>query len=217
VVASGDVGALIADITTANSDNQVDIINLTNNGSYTFTQANNTTNGPNALPVILSHNLTIFGNGSVLDAPPGPSFGRFFTVASKATLYLEGMTLRNGLAQGQPSSPPNGQFDQGGAILNAGGNVTLDKVNIASCSAAWTNGHGGRTAATTGHGQSGTPIDVVPGPAQGGGIYSVGGVAEPDPVRHLRRCHRSQRANQQARGRCGDGLAGGPRAGRRDL
>jgi hypothetical protein len=36
----------------ANSDGQVDLINLAQGGNYAFAQADNTTNGPNALPVI---------------------------------------------------------------------------------------------------------------------------------------------------------------------
>jgi hypothetical protein len=145
-IANGDVQGLINAINTANSDGQADVINLAQGGTYAFAQANNNTNGPNALPVILSQNLSIFGNGSVLDAPTSPAFARFFSVAAGATLSLDSVSLSYGQAQGQPSSPPNGQYDQGGAIYNAGGNVNLHGVNIAHCAAQWTNGHGGYTA-----------------------------------------------------------------------
>jgi hypothetical protein len=61
-IANGDVQGPINAVNTANSDNQIDIIDLAQNGSYAFTQADNSTYGPNALPVVRSHNLSIEGN-----------------------------------------------------------------------------------------------------------------------------------------------------------
>src|SRR6476620_7878385 len=57
-IANGNVVGLIAAITTANTNNQADTINLATGGVYTLTAVNNVTigNGTNGLPVITSDN-----------------------------------------------------------------------------------------------------------------------------------------------------------------
>ena len=81
-VRASDVTTLIADINTANSNGQTNIINLTAS-TYDFTAANNNTFGANALPVI-NGNIIINGNGAILQRDP--SLGqnspfRFFYVS----------------------------------------------------------------------------------------------------------------------------------------
>src|SRR5262249_11873878 len=61
-VGAGDVAGLIADINTANSNGQNNIINLTAS-TYDLTAVNNFWYGPDGLPAI-SSNLTINGNGA---------------------------------------------------------------------------------------------------------------------------------------------------------
>jgi len=47
------LAGLIAAINTANTNGESDVINLAANGTYTFSVADNATNGGNALPVLL--------------------------------------------------------------------------------------------------------------------------------------------------------------------
>jgi hypothetical protein len=144
-VGAGDTATLIADINTANSNGQSNTINLTAS-TYDFTSANNNTFGPNALPVITG-NITINGNGAVLERDP--SLGqstpfRFFYVsgnqvasplgsqstgAATGTLTLENLTLEDGLAQGGSSGTGGGGLGAGGAIFNMG-NLTLNGVTL---------------------------------------------------------------------------------------
>src|ERR1043166_8607989 len=55
-IANGDVAGLIAAINAANSNNADDTINLAAGGTYTLLVVDNSTNGENALPPIVSHN-----------------------------------------------------------------------------------------------------------------------------------------------------------------
>src|SRR5579859_400993 len=80
--------ALIADIASANTNGaSANTINLTGTGPYVLTAVNNTTDGPNGLPVIhstVASTLTINGNGNGLERNlGGPNF-RFFDIAPGA-------------------------------------------------------------------------------------------------------------------------------------
>jgi hypothetical protein len=190
-VADGDVATLIAAIKLANTNPTIDTIQLAPGGGYHFTQTDNSTNGNNALPPILSSNLTIDGFGSTLNAKG--SDARFFEVGAGAHLVLQNLTLQGGVQLGPHP------LEAGGAIYNAGGTVELDHVMIASCSAAWTNGMGARTAT----GAGGYSAVAQPGGrAQGGGIYSSGGSLT------LTHCHLSDRATA-GNGGLGDGNSNG--------
>ena len=63
-------------------------------------------------------NVTIHGNGAVLDAAQQ---GQFFNVNSGATLALDHLTLRNGFVRG----------NEGGAIYNLG-DLTVKNANFIS-------------------------------------------------------------------------------------
>src|SRR5438552_1707656 len=72
-IADGDVAGLKAAINTANGNNDDDTINLAAGGAYTLTAVDNSTKGPNGLPVIgadnaggAAHKLTINGNGATI-------------------------------------------------------------------------------------------------------------------------------------------------------
>ena len=198
-VGAGDVTTLIADIKTANSNNQTNTINLTA-GTYDFTSAANDTFGANALPVITG-SIIINGNGAVLERDP--SLGqntpfRFFYVsggqaanpsststptnAATGNLMLDNLTLEGGLAQGGSSDTGGGGLGAGGAILNMGNlylnGVTLEQ-NVAeggsSNSGTSTSGGGlGDSNATTA-GNFGTGGAVSATASGTGGAGGVGG------------------------------------------
>ena len=92
---------LIAAMNAANQTAEADTIALVAGTTYTLTEVNNTTNGPTGLPTIVAtEDLTIFGNGGVIErstASGTPAF-RLFDVAAGASLRLENLTLQGGLA-----------------------------------------------------------------------------------------------------------------------
>src|ERR1700676_341729 len=95
--------ALIADIASANTNGAAaNTINLTGTGPYFLTSVNNTTNGPNGLPVIRStvaSTLTINGNGNIIELGTGSPM-RFFDIApgSGGSLVLKDIELQGGSA-----------------------------------------------------------------------------------------------------------------------
>ena len=97
VVESCAASDLIAAITTANANATNDIILLNSGCTYTLTEVNNATDGPNGLPSIAS-SMVILGNGAVIersDAPDTPPF-RVFHIAANGALALKQVTVRNG-------------------------------------------------------------------------------------------------------------------------
>ena len=110
-------------ITAANTDTAtggcpagsgVDTIELPVDAAISLTEPDNDSDGPNGLPSVTSE-ITIIGNGTALqrdEAGGTPDF-RIFHVAADGDLLLNGLTVRNGSAQGEfPAS--------GGGILNRG-------------------------------------------------------------------------------------------------
>ncbi|MGH7225142.1 MAG: hypothetical protein ACRELF_18125, partial [Gemmataceae bacterium] len=146
-VAAGDTAGLISAINQANTDSAngiADTIQLTDS-TYTI----NGTNG--ALPVITATNLTIDGQGATLN---GSFSGRLFYLGSGAGVTLESLTLTDGQVSGTNA--------QGGAIYDAGNNLTMQsvtvKTNIAFATGVTANGAGNN--------------------AQGGGLYVSGGTVD---------------------------------------
>lgn len=86
------VSELISDITAANG-NPGSTIHLVAGGTYTLTTVNNTTSGPNGLPVITS-NTTIEGNGATIERMDNAQGFRLFHVTGAAT--IKNATLKNG-------------------------------------------------------------------------------------------------------------------------
>jgi predicted outer membrane repeat protein len=114
-VANGDVAALKTAISTSNTNNQDDTIELAAGGTYTLTARDSFLNGlPQIAPDGTNHKLTIHGNGATIQRVPAINDTahqfRFFEVNSGATLTLSGLTLTNG-------NPGN---SHGGAIYNNG-------------------------------------------------------------------------------------------------
>lgn len=173
-VGAGDTPGLIAAINQASNG---DTITLTNS-TYTVTQ-NNTTNGANALPVITATGLTINGYGATIS---GNFAARLFNLGSGAGVTLENLTLKGGTAFGANA--------QGGAIYDAGNNLTLKTVTITN------NGASASGQTANGAGNS----------AQGGGIYVSGGTV------HLSNCiitNNSVAAAPGAAGAAGGNAQGG--------
>lgn len=99
----GDTAGLIAAVTTSNTNNEADVINLAVGATYTFAQPANTAQGPFALPAIVfdtadTNTLTINGNGSTFNRTGVEEF-RFILVSGssgKTTLDVNGVTFNNG-------------------------------------------------------------------------------------------------------------------------
>ncbi len=123
VCAAGDTACLIQSINDANMNGQLQNTIRLAAGTYTLTDIDNQTDGPNGLPSITSR-LTIrvlgLGVACLERASTAPSF-RLLHVASSGDLTLRGITLSNGIASGSARYYPGG----GGGLLNNGGVVTI--------------------------------------------------------------------------------------------
>jgi hypothetical protein len=128
-----NVAGLISAINTANSNGEPDTINLTPNGTYTLTAADNTTsNGANGLPAIrhessnIVSDLVINGNGATLQrstAISTPAFG-LFEITARVT--IANLTMQHGRSGGG-----TGLIQGGGAIRIA---ATLNtRLTLTGC------------------------------------------------------------------------------------
>ncbi len=101
---AGDVACLIDAITQANTNGEANTITL-ETGTYTLTAVDNTTDGPNGLPVITS-TLTITGQGAettLIERDASAPLFRLLAVAATGTLRLHRLTLRGGQVTRLPS------------------------------------------------------------------------------------------------------------------
>lgn len=119
-----DVNALIAAIKTANINAGADTLDLATSCTYTLTAADNTdaTLGPNGLPVITS-DITLNGNGSMIARDSAAPAFRFFEVKSGAILTLNQLTLTGGMTpdgENGDKGNPGGDGKSGAAIYNDG-------------------------------------------------------------------------------------------------
>jgi hypothetical protein len=131
-----DVASLITAINTSNSNGEDDTIELATNGTYTLTAVDNTTNGPNGLPVILSdtgHKLVIHGNGATLGRSTvvGTPRFRIFQIAAGADVTISGLTITNGNANLNTDG-----VSLGGGIFNNGGTLTITNSTLSGNSAS---------------------------------------------------------------------------------
>jgi uncharacterized repeat protein (TIGR01451 family) len=131
---------LVAAVDTANANAGPDTITLTAGCTYLFTAVNNSWYGPNALPAI-SSDITIEGNGAVLERSSSAGRLRFFYVGADpadpdtlgyvspgaGSLTLHNLTLRGGLQKGGDSAYGGGGMGAGGAVFSQG-TLTLDAV-----------------------------------------------------------------------------------------
>ncbi len=186
-ISSGDTQGLIDAINAANDEicfPGMDTIQLigVEGSSFTFTSADNNTNGPNALPVITS-TITISGPGNLYNPD---YFFRYFYISPTGNLTLQSVSLDFGSLSG----------DNGGAIYNAGvlamtngsisnsyaqdgagiyntGTMTLTDVTIEGSGASG-NGGGIYNSGTASVNQSAIYGNNA---ASGGGVYVAGGSA----------------------------------------
>src|SRR5262245_4981644 len=196
--------ALIADINAANKaggSNTIILSSAPGGGHYVLMAVNNTQDGANGLPVIsgggrkvAADNLTIVGNGNIIERGSGAPAFRLFDVASGGSLTLEDVTLANGLAYGAGSAA------QGGAVRNQG-TVVLSNVTVYSNEALGQSfqSNNGKKGSSSGNAAGGgiwssgaltvenqsvfqfnRVIGVGTGIGYGGGIAIVGGTANID-------------------------------------
>jgi hypothetical protein len=153
------VSDLIADINAANAAGGTNTITLVANKNFNLNGVDNTVDGPTGLPVIAAgDNLTIIGNGDVIQRTNGAPAFRLLDIGSGASLTLENLTLQNGLAFG------SGVAAEGGSVYNQG-TLALHGVTVQGNIAQGSAGMNGTKASPNGtSGQN----------AAGGGIWSNG-------------------------------------------
>src|SRR5262249_9436477 len=151
--AAANVAQLVADVNQANLLGGMNTISLAAHTVFKLTAVNNTTaHGDNGLPVVAAgDNLTIVGNGSVLERSTRttPAF-RLIEVDEGAVLTMKNLTLQGGLATSEAAQA-------GGAVYNQGA-LTLDGVTVQD------NGAEGGLSLFDGTG-------LLPPLAAGGGIW----------------------------------------------
>jgi hypothetical protein len=121
-IAAGDVAGLIAAITTSNTNNQADTINLAAGATYSISTVNNSALGDGGLPVVAldgsaANSLTINGNGAIVQRSPVGSTPNFRVFQVTGVLNLDSVTVRNGNS--------NDANFGAGIDVGAGGSLTL--------------------------------------------------------------------------------------------
>ncbi len=137
-----DAASLIAAITTANSNGEDDVITL--EADIVLTAADNTTEGVNGLPSILADggsSLTIEGNGFTIRRGGAAAF-RLMHIATGANVFLNDLTLENGLADA------GGLGVMGGAVFTRG-QLTIVNSVFSENTADGGNGFGGAVTSAT--------------------------------------------------------------------
>ncbi len=143
-ITAGDTAALIAALDAANVDPATPVVINLESGIYTLTAVNNiyierdpwngiAGSGEQGLPVIQGQ-VTINGNGSIIERDASAPDFRFFLNTHTGDLTLNNLTLRGGRAT-LTGSPFYWNGNEGGAILNFGIvtlNDSLITLNYAS-------------------------------------------------------------------------------------
>ena len=193
------VGDLAAAIANANQSSGPDTLSLKGACNYGLTARDNTTFGPNGLPVITGK-ITILGSGAIIQRNGATPF-RLFTVETSGDLELRDVTLRSGVAQGgiggsggtNNGGGGGGGTGLGGAIYNRG-ELTIARSSLVSNAARGGNGGaggtaGGGTSQGGGGGGGGGGLGgnggnagqgEVQGGAGGGGFFGNGGTVFAD-------------------------------------
>ncbi len=99
-VPAGDTGALIDAINAANVAPDPAVINL-GGGTYVLTVIDNSNDGDNGLPTILT-DMTFNGNSSIIERSPGAPPFRIFNIGggqgATPTVTFNNLTIRNGVS-----------------------------------------------------------------------------------------------------------------------
>ncbi|MCB0033291.1 MAG: hypothetical protein KDE51_04705 [Anaerolineales bacterium] len=116
-------------ICAANNTAGADTITLATGMVYTLDEIDNTADGANGLPSITS-DLILQGNGSTIarNVSSGNAF-RILHVRGDASLVLENVTIRNGVANG------SGDAGRGGGIFSSGTTQLIDTVVMSNTAA----------------------------------------------------------------------------------
>jgi hypothetical protein len=174
-VAPGDVLGLVLAINSANTNGQSNTINLAAGSTYSLTTPNNYWYGPNGLPAVYS-NMTINGNGALIERVSSTPFRIFYVAGGFDTLppgqlTLQNLTLEGGRAKGGDGgagdSGGGGGAGLGGAIFNQG-TLNLTAVTLTGNIARGGNGGVSNSTLITGGGGAGLGGDG------GNGATSVG-------------------------------------------
>jgi hypothetical protein len=119
---ASNVTELINSIYAAHQTAGADTITLAAGTTFTLTVADTSSDngdGPNGLPAIAAgDDLTIVGNGAVIERSTNNEGFRFFDVAAGGSLTLQDLTLQGGYTR-----------SGGGALFNRG-TLTLDRVIV---------------------------------------------------------------------------------------
>src|SRR5262249_9774436 len=150
--AAGDVHCLIIAINQANANLQPQNTILLEAGTYTLTNIDNDTNGPNGLPSITSTITITADKTATIERDPNALNFRLLHVGTSGRLTLRNLTLSNGVGGGGlliPGEPPSLLFDPGGGLFNNGGVVTVENSafvhNMADTGGGLVNNNGAVT------------------------------------------------------------------------
>ncbi|MBI1762506.1 MAG: CSLREA domain-containing protein, partial [Acidobacteria bacterium] len=144
-------------------------INFSVSGTINLTAVGNSTYGPSAL--VINRNITINGNGIVLQRASGVTRLRQFYVSPYGNLTLNQVTLQNGVALGGNggNGNANGNGENAGAAAGLGGAIFNEGTLTINRSTLTAN------LAQGGNGGSSTVFVGPAGGAGGGGMGGDGG------------------------------------------
>ncbi len=182
-----DAAGLIAAIADANTTPEDDSIDLT--GDVTLSAVDNTTNGPNGTPPIVTP-VTIRGHGFAISRETGaPAFrllivlGGFF---GDGALTLDGVRLTGGDVSAVPTDCFIDLDGCGGALLSLFGDVTARNGTVFAGNAAF---GGGAFFNAGGNATLANPTFLANTAERGGALYNTGGLIG-DPATILVRAGR---------------------------
>jgi predicted outer membrane repeat protein len=155
-VAASDTAGLISAMVSANALSSPSVICL-GGGTYALSAVHNNDDGPGGLPTI-TKNVTINGNGAIIErVSSAPSF-RIFRVLNTARLALSNLTVRGG----------NSGTGTGGGIRNLG---TLELNNVIVENNTGSNGAGIRVNNNATFIATNSTIRNNTSTTSGGGLY----------------------------------------------
>jgi hypothetical protein len=147
-----NTSSLIAHLSAAVSAGGQQALDLAANCTYTLTAVDNGADvDTNGLPLIThTVNLTLNGNGASIVRDSGAVRFRLLEVGAGVSLTVANLTLAGGYTP-DGTAPSQGNGGDGGAILNAGGTLTITRSTIrgnhtgggGGCCSGVTSGRGG--------------------------------------------------------------------------
>lgn len=161
-----------------------DTLELAAGSTYTLPDFADGTDGRNGLPFITTQ-ITINGNGATIRRDPALTCTidgtqtaaefRIFLVGGTGNLSLNGVTVSNGCADGNPSSDPAAHG--GGLYVRSGGTVTITNSTFSNNTARYFGGglnNGGGTLTISDSTISNNTAVTTGSSGGGGGLYNSG-------------------------------------------